>query len=126
MKAFGLLSFCRSLLAGAARRALTNLASHRLQAGSYNRSPEARPATALHRLDLLAGLLFFTGCHAEGKLPDYQPLVALIFLETRPGEAGVPVQLPVSAVGITINAKPVFVEYDVLNAEVAMWTSARA
>jgi len=74
-----------------------------------------------HLFLLLAGLglLGLCGCHSEPKLPDYQPLVARFFLETRPGEAGVSVQLPVSGVGIAINAKPVFVEYDVLNAEVA-------
>ncbi|MDB6113111.1 MAG: hypothetical protein JWQ62_56, partial [Lacunisphaera sp.] len=39
--------------------------------------------------------------------------------EVRAGEAGVPAQLPVSGVGITISAKPVIVEYDIANAEVA-------
>jgi hypothetical protein len=45
--------------------------------------------------------------------------VARFFLETRPGEAGVPLHLPVSGVSVTVAAKPILVEYDILNAEVA-------
>ncbi|AOS45215.1 hypothetical protein Verru16b_02293 [Lacunisphaera limnophila] len=45
--------------------------------------------------------------------------MARLFLETRPGEAGITVRLPVSGVGITVAAKPVFVEYDVRDAEAA-------
>lgn len=47
------------------------------------------------------------------------PLVARFFLETKPRETGLPVALPVSGVGVTVAAKPVFSEYDVLKAEVA-------
>ncbi|MES1168037.1 MAG: hypothetical protein ABUL61_02590 [Oleiharenicola lentus] len=46
-------------------------------------------------------------------------MVARFFLETRPGEAGVPLHLPVSGVSVTVAAKPIIVEYDILNAEVA-------
>lgn len=42
-----------------------------------------------------------------------------IFLEVRPGEGGVPLTLPVSGVLITVNAKPVIVENDIVNAEIA-------
>jgi hypothetical protein len=63
--------------------------------------------------------LLFAGCQTSPKAPDYQPLVARFFLEVRPGEAGVPVQLPVSGVRLTVNPKPVLVEYDIVNAEVA-------
>lgn len=68
---------------------------------------------------LAAGLalLLAAGCETAPKKPDYVPLVARFFLEIRPGETGVPVQLPVSGVNITINAKPVLVEYDIVNAE---------
>jgi hypothetical protein len=62
--------------------------------------------------------LALTGCQTA-KPPAYQPLVARFHLEVRPGEAGVPVKLPVSGVAITVGAKPVFSEYDVVNAEVA-------
>ena len=79
----------------------------------------ARPEAALHLFALLVGLFLFAGCQTAPKLPDYQPLVARFCLEIRPGEAGVPVQLPKSGVGLTINAKPVLVEYDIINAEVA-------
>jgi hypothetical protein len=74
-----------------------------------------------HRLiPLLAGLILtgLPGCQSAKK-PDYQPLVARFFIEVRGGDTGVPVLLPVSGVRITVEAKPVFVEYDVLNAEVA-------
>ena len=60
----------------------------------------------------------FTGCQTA-KAPADQPLVARFYLETRPGEPGVPVRLPVSGVGITVGAKPVLVEYDLVNATVA-------
>jgi hypothetical protein len=68
------------------------------------------------------GLLFMafalTACTSP-KPAAYDPVVVRFFLETRPGEAGVPLQLPVSGVGITVAAKPILVEYDILNAEVA-------
>ena len=63
-------------------------------------------------------LLFCAGCQST-KQPDSQPLVARFYLEVRPGETGVPVQLPRSGVSITVNAKAVFAEYDIRNAEVA-------
>jgi hypothetical protein len=75
---------------------------------------------ALSLLQLLTLLLMLAlpGCQSA-KPPDYQPLVARFFLESRPGETGVPLQLPVSGVSITVGAKPVFVEYDIRNAELA-------
>ena len=66
------------------------------------------------------GALLLAGCqNVDNPAPDYQPLVARFYLETRVGEAGVPAQLPVSGVSITVSAKPVIVEYDIYNAEVA-------
>lgn len=50
---------------------------------------------------------------------DYAPLVARFYLETKPGEAGVAVTLPQSGVTISVAPKPVVVEYDIANAEVA-------
>ena len=65
------------------------------------------------------GALLLVGCTAPDKpVADYQPLVARFYLEVRPGETGVPAQLPVSGVSITVSAKPVFVEYDIHDAEV--------
>jgi len=46
-------------------------------------------------------------------------MVVRFFLETRPGEAGVSLHLPVSGVSVVVAAKPILVEYDILNAEVA-------
>ena len=63
--------------------------------------------------------MLLPSCVSKSKTPDYQPLVARFFLEARPGETGVPLQLPVSGVSITVGAKPLFVEYDILNAELA-------
>jgi hypothetical protein len=47
-----------------------------------------------------------------------EPLVARFYLETRPDEAGVPVQLPQSGVTLNVGPKPVIVESDVVSAEV--------
>jgi hypothetical protein len=102
------LAFCRSLLAGDGSLANT---SNRLQAGSYSRSGIA--------LSVLVSTLALTACTSAPKPVDYQPLVVRFFIEARPGEGGVPVHLPVSGVSVTVAAKPVLVEYDILNAEVA-------
>lgn len=60
------------------------------------------------------------GCRSAPKLPtDYQPLVARFYLETTPSEAGLAVQLPLSGVAVNVGPKPVFVEYDIINAEEA-------
>ena len=71
------------------------------------------------RLLLSIGLMLGLAACTSPKPAAYQPVVVRFFLETRPGEAGVLLQLPVSGVGITVAAKPILVEYDVLNAEVA-------
>ena len=63
---------------------------------------------------LLVGVV---GC--QSSRPVVPPLVARFFLEVRPGEGGVPLTLPVSGVLITVNAKPVIVENDIVNAEIA-------
>jgi hypothetical protein len=81
-----------------------------------NPLPTIRKA-ALPLLALLFGLLLLSGC--QSKLPDpmNDPLVARFFLETRPGEAGLAVQLPVSKLDLTVNPKPVFVETDIIDAD---------
>lgn len=88
-----------------------------LRAGVGQRS--GRPGRLpLHLGGLLLALLYLAGCQSAPP-PDYQPLVARFYLEVRPGEAGVPVQLPRSGVSLTVNAKAVFAEFDIRNAEVA-------
>lgn len=60
------------------------------------------------------------GCQSmPANQPAPAPLVARLFLETKPGETGVSVQLPQSGVAISVAPKPVFVEYDIAGAEVA-------
>lgn len=76
----------------------------------------ARPEATLHLVALLFGLLLLAGCQTAAPDPMNEPLVARFFLEARPGEAGVPLQLPLSRVGITVNPKPVFVETDIEDA----------
>ena len=75
----------------------------------------------MNRFRLLAALLvlpFLGGCLSAPDPMD-APLVARLFLEARPGEAGVTVQLPVSKVAIPVNPKPVFVESDIVDAGLA-------
>lgn len=67
---------------------------------------------------MLIGVLLQTGCQTPPpKEAPYQPLVARFYLETKTGEAGVAVTLPVSGVSIMVAPKPVLVEYDIVNAE---------
>lgn len=69
---------------------------------------------------LLFAAVMLGGCQsAPANQPAPAPLVARLYLETKPEEAGVPVQLPQSGVVIRIAPKPVFVEYDLANAEIA-------
>ena len=77
-----------------------------------------------HRLASLGFALLaaagLTSCQSTPAAPtDYQPLVARFYLETKPTEAGLAVQLPQSGVNVNVGPKPVFVEYDIINAEVA-------
>ncbi len=69
------------------------------------------------RILLFLGLAFLSGCQTTPPDPMNDPLVARLYLEARPGEAGVQVQLPVSKLGITVNPKPVFVETDIIDSE---------
>lgn len=71
-------------------------------------------------LVLLLGSLALQGCRTPAETPaDYAPLVARFFLEARSSEVAVPVTLPRSGVSVGVSPKPVLVEYDVVNAEVA-------
>lgn len=74
----------------------------------------------LLRALLLPVLAVLAGCQTASQPPKaYEPLVARIFLEAKPGETGVAVALPDSGVTINVGPKPVVVEYDLANAEVA-------
>ncbi|MDI1335097.1 MAG: hypothetical protein PSU94_02845 [Lacunisphaera sp.] len=66
---------------------------------------------------VLLAALFSAGCHSARVDPLTEPLVARFYLESRPGEAGLSVRLPISNVQITVNPKPVFVETDIVDAD---------
>lgn len=68
---------------------------------------------------LLVTLGLVAGCQTSSRPAVVEPLVARFYLEVRPDEAGVVLQLPVSEVAVTVGPKPVLVEYDLINAEVA-------
>lgn len=71
-------------------------------------------------LVLLLACLAATGCRTTATAPAASPpLVARFYLETRTNEVAVPLTLPQSGVTILVSPKPVLVEYDVVNAEVA-------
>lgn len=64
--------------------------------------------------------LLGAGCQTPPSAPPpLAPLVARFYLETKPSDAGVPVKLPQSGLIITVAPKPVLVEYDIVNAEIA-------
>jgi len=77
--------------------------------------------TLLRSAFLAVAALLLAGCEttAPEKPKDYDPLVARFYLEAKPNEAGVAVTLPQSGVAIAVAPKPVVVEYDIANAEVA-------
>jgi len=85
--------------------------------GGVWQARKARPEAALHLIALLFGLFLLSGCQSTPPDPMNDPLVARFFLETRPGEAGLPVQLPISKLDLTVNPKPVFVETDIIDAD---------
>jgi hypothetical protein len=62
------------------------------------------------------GLFVFTGC--QSPRPLIEPLVARFYMETHPNEAGAIVQLPVSKARISVNPKPVLVEYDIVGVDI--------
>lgn len=68
---------------------------------------------------LLCGLVLLSGCQTTEPLPPEQQLIARFLLELRPGKPGVRIQLPVSKVVLTVSPKPVLVESDITNVEVA-------
>jgi hypothetical protein len=64
---------------------------------------------------LLAG--FAGGCRTAEPPPVTHPLVARVFLEALPQEQGLAVTLPVSDVRLTVDPRPVLLEFDVAGAE---------
>jgi len=69
----------------------------------------------------LTVMLFgFAGCQSPpARSEKVTPLMVRFYLEARPGETTVEVQLPQSGVLLGVAPKPVFSEYDIVNAEVA-------
>lgn len=57
------------------------------------------------------------GCRSVAKPKDYTPTWARFFLEAAGGATGTEVTLPRSGVELTVNAKPVLTEGDVLDVE---------
>jgi hypothetical protein len=74
---------------------------------------------AIKLIALVCGLFLLPGCKTTEPSPLDQPLVARFYMELRPGTPGIRVQLPVSKVALTVNPKPVLVEYDITNVEFA-------
>ena len=69
---------------------------------------------------LLLAAVALAACQAPSSKPAAgAPLVARFYLETMPGEASCPVHLPQSDVSLNVAVKPVFSEYDIVDAEVA-------
>lgn len=77
--------------------------------------PFLRKIALLLVLPVIIGL---AGCRS-GRTKEEAPLLARFYLELKPGEPGVSVDLPQSGLTIGVQRKPVLVEYDILNAEVA-------
>ncbi len=73
------------------------------------------------RLLTLAGLsLGLASCHGPNRsAAPFEPLVARFFIETRGAEGGRRVTLPQSEIVISIDPKPVVMEFDITDAEVA-------
>lgn len=98
-------------------------ASARPPAAEVASRPRPRGSPALHWVAGALGAVAFSlaGCGTAptGVAKGYAPLVARFYLEAKPGEAGVTVTLPQSGVTIAVAPKPVLVEYDIANAEVA-------
>lgn len=75
--------------------------------------------TTLRLLSCLLAGLFVAGCQTKPPDPMNSPLEARFFLEARRGDAGVRVQLPISQVTLTLAPKPVLVESDIVDVQVA-------
>lgn len=96
--------------------------SHAPSAAIIESDSRPRGSSALPELaGALTVVLLLAGCGtpATEAAKDYAPLVARFYLEAKPGESGVAVTLPQSGVTIAVAPKPVVVEYDIANAEVA-------
>lgn len=90
--------------------------------GSVAPRSRMRGSSTLRSLAGLAAIAFaLAGCRTPSTEPstNYAPLVARFYLEVKPEESGVAIKLPQSGVTITVAPKPVVVEYDIANAEVA-------
>lgn len=68
------------------------------------------------RLWLFGWVMAACACQSSSVPRDYTPTVPRFFLESGSGD-GTPVTLPQSGVGMTVNAKPVISEGDIVNVE---------
>lgn len=64
----------------------------------------------------VAFVLGVGGCQSSKTPRDYTPMTTRLFLESASGD-GTPVTLPQSGVRLTVNAKPVITEGDIVNVE---------
>ena len=67
-------------------------------------------------LVLLGWACAIAGCQSSSGPRDYTPVTARFFLESASND-GTPVALPQSGVSLTVNAKPVIAEGDIVNVE---------
>jgi len=64
-------------------------------------------------IPLVALLAIAGGCNTAPKKPDFEAVSARFFMESRSGEQGLPVKLPVSGVTLEVDPRPVMLEFDI-------------
>lgn len=60
----------------------------------------------------------WAGCQSSLRPKDYDPVLVRFFLEATPGEQAAVMRLPLTGVELRVRPKAVFVESDIVNAEV--------
>jgi hypothetical protein len=68
---------------------------------------------------VIAGLgLGLAGCQSSARKKDYDPVLVRFFLEATAGEQAAVMRMPLTGVELRVRPKAVFVETDIVNAEV--------
>lgn len=68
---------------------------------------------------VVAGLgLGLTGCQSSSRKKDYDPVLVRFFLEATPNEQAAVMRMPLTGTQLRVRPKAVFVETDIVNAEV--------